>query len=113
MLMLPRAFQIWSLGLTIHEVAMNRFPFPPEGEPPLGPIELLTYIVAMDTPALSDNPEQGVKWTKAIQDFLRQCLEKDPTKRPGPAQLLQHPWIKKSENWHPNLEQWVASVWEW
>lgn len=63
--------QIWSLGLTIHEVAMNRFPFPPEGEPPLGPIELLTYIVAMDTPELKDDPEQGVKWTRAIQDFIR------------------------------------------
>ena len=87
--------QIWSLGLTIHEVAMNRFPFPPEGEPPLGPIELLTYIVAMETPALSDNPEHGIKWTRAIQDFVRQCLEKDPAKRPGPAQLLQHPWMKE------------------
>lgn len=50
---------------------MNRFPFPPEGEPPLGPIELLTYIVAMDTPELKDDPEQGVKWTRAIQDFIR------------------------------------------
>ena len=63
--------QIWSLGLTVHEVAMNRFPFPPEGEPPLGPIELLTYIIAMDTPALQDDPATGVKWTKAIQDFVR------------------------------------------
>jgi mitogen-activated protein kinase kinase len=50
---------------------MNRFPFPPEGEPPLGPIELLTYIVAMDTPAMQDDLSQGIKWTKAIQDFVR------------------------------------------
>ena len=57
--------------MTIHEVAMNRFPFPPEGEPPLGPIELLTYIVAMDTPAMQDDLSQGIKWTKAIQDFVR------------------------------------------
>ena len=69
---ISRHLQIWSLGLTIHEVAMNRFPFPPEGEPPLGPIELLTYIVAMDTPRLKDDLSVGVKWTKAIQDFVMQ-----------------------------------------
>ena len=50
---------------------MNRFPFPPEGEPPLGPIELLTYIVGMETPAMQDDLSQGIKWTKAIQDFVR------------------------------------------
>lgn len=33
---------IWSLGLTLAEIAMNRFPFPPEGEPPLGPIDLVS-----------------------------------------------------------------------
>jgi len=104
---------IWSLGLTIHEVAMNRFPFPPEGEPPLGPIELLTYIVAMRTPELKDDPEQGVKWTKSIQDFVRLCLEKDPQQRPAPSILLQHPWIKKSESRHPDMAAWVAQVWEW
>lgn len=104
---------IWSLGLTIHEVAMNRFPFPPEGEPPLGPIELLTYIVAMETPAMQDDLSQGIKWTKAIQDFVRLCLEKDPQRRPSPSQLLQHNWIKKSENWTPDLAAWVAQVWEW
>jgi len=93
---------------------MNRFPFPPEGEPPLGPIELLTYIIKMDTPLLADNPNEGIKWTKSIQDFVvNQCLEKDPSKRPGPKELLKHPWILKSESWKPNLEQWVASVWEW
>lgn len=62
---------IWSLGLTIHEVASNRFPFPPEGEPPFGPIELLNYIVTMETPQLRDDVAQGVQWTKAIQDFLK------------------------------------------
>ncbi|CAD6583755.1 MAG: Protein kinase C signaling pathway involved MAPKK protein [Cyphobasidiales sp. Tagirdzhanova-0007] len=104
---------IWSLGLTIHEVAMSRFPFPPEGEPPLGPIELLSYIIHMETPILTDEPGQGVKWTRAIQDFTRLCLEKDPAKRPNPAQLLQHNWIKKSVGWHPDLAAWVAQVWDW
>ena len=50
---------------------MNRFPFPPEGELPLGPIELLSYIVHMETPMLKDEASQGVKWTRAIQDFVK------------------------------------------
>jgi mitogen-activated protein kinase kinase len=62
---------IWSLGLTLHEVAHNRFPFPPEGEPPLGgPIELLNFIVAQPVPRLIDSPEQRIVWTDGAQDFL-------------------------------------------
>jgi serine/threonine protein kinase len=64
---------IWSLGLTLHEVAHNRFPFPPEGEPPLGgPIELLNFIVAQPVPRLIDSPEQKIVWTDGAQDFLAQ-----------------------------------------
>ena len=62
---------IWSLGLTIHEIAMNKFPFPPEGEPPLGPIDLLHYIIKMTPPELKDDPAGGVEFKKAIRDFLR------------------------------------------
>jgi hypothetical protein len=59
--------------LTLHEVAHNRFPFPPEGEPPLGgPIELLNFIVAQPVPRLIDSPEQKIVWTDGAQDFLAQ-----------------------------------------
>lgn len=61
---------VWSLGLTILEVASNRFPFPPEGEGPLGPIDLLSYIVTMKTPELHDDAEQGIKWSRALRDFI-------------------------------------------
>ncbi|KAH8928158.1 Pkinase-domain-containing protein [Atractiella rhizophila] len=105
---------VWSLGLTLLELAMNRFPFPPEGEPPLGPIELLTYIVKMEVPKLEDNEAEGVKWTKYIRDFINVCLEKDPANRPTPQRLLTHPWIKRSEA-KPNdfLEGWLKSIWGW
>jgi mitogen-activated protein kinase kinase len=62
---------VWSLGLTLHEIAHNRFPFPPEGEPPLaGPIELLNFIVSQPVPRMIDCPEEGVVWSEAVQDFL-------------------------------------------
>ncbi len=32
-----------------------------------------------------------------LQDFLEQCFQKDPAKRPSPEFLCEHPWLKK--NW--------------
>jgi len=34
----------WSLGITLMELAMGKFPFPPDGKP-LAQLELLEYIV--------------------------------------------------------------------
>lgn len=106
---------VWSLGLTILEMASNRFPFPPEGEPALGPIDLLTYIVSMKTPELKDDDASGIKWTRAFKDFLDNCLEKDGTKRHGPVKMLNHPFIKKtmSKVPQPNVAKFVAEVWGW
>jgi mitogen-activated protein kinase kinase len=106
---------VWSLGLTILEVASNRFPFPPEGDPPLGPIDLLSYVVSMPVPELQDDPQAGVKWGRALRDFVERCLEKDPAKRPGPTKMLSHPFIKKSETRQPqpDIARFIADVWGW
>lgn len=62
---------VWSLALSLMEVAQNRFPFPPEGEGPLGPIELLQYIVNNPVEQLRDEEDQGVKWTNGFKHFLK------------------------------------------
>lgn len=72
---------VWSLGLTILEVASNRFPFPPDGDAPLGPIELLTYIIGMKTPELQDDPEAGIKWSRALRDFIERVSEERVERR--------------------------------
>jgi mitogen-activated protein kinase kinase len=62
---------VWSLGLTLHEVANLRFPFPPEGEnQAVAPIELLSYIVTAPVPALQDNPAIGRIWSQDIRRFM-------------------------------------------
>lgn len=106
---------VWSLGLTILEVASNRFPFPAEGEPPLGPIDLLSYVVNMKVPELQDDEKAGVKWSRALRDFIERCLEKEPTKRPGPHKMISHPFIKKSETRQPqpDIAKFVADVYGW
>ncbi|CDR98978.1 hypothetical protein [Sporisorium scitamineum] len=106
---------VWSLGLTILEVASNRFPFPAEGEPPLGPIDLLSYVVNMKVPELQDDEAAGVKWSRALRDFIERCLEKEPTKRPGPHKMISHPFIRKSETRQPqpDIAKFVADVYGW
>jgi mitogen-activated protein kinase kinase len=65
---------VWSLGLTLHEVAHLRFPFPPEGESSLfAPIELLSYIVTAPVPVMIDNnPDKGRIWSEGIKSFMAQ-----------------------------------------
>jgi mitogen-activated protein kinase kinase len=61
---------VWSLGLTLHEIAHLRFPFPPEGEPQnVAPIELLSYIVTAPVPAMVDDPS-GRVWSEGIKSFM-------------------------------------------
>lgn len=105
---------IWSLGLTLHEVAHNRFPFPPEGEPPLsGPIELLNFIVAQPVPKLLDSPAQQIKWSDNAQDFLAKCLIRSADTRPYPRELIRHPWIVDISRRNVNLGKWVAAIHGW
>lgn len=64
---------VWSLGVTLLEVAQHRFPFPADGtemQPRAGLIDLLTYIVRQPIPKLKDEPENGVKWSDNMKYFI-------------------------------------------
>lgn len=104
------------MGLTVLEVALNRFPFPAEGESALnGPIELLTYLSTMESTTLDilhDEPENGIKYTKAFRHFVNVCLETDPTKRPSPQKLLTHAWVRRSIERDPptSISKWVDDI---
>lgn len=63
---------VWSLGLTLHEIAHLRFPFPPEGENEyVAPIELLSYIVTAPVPEMVDDESVGRVWSDAIKNFMK------------------------------------------
>ncbi|POY74493.1 putative Mitogen-activated protein kinase kinase [Rhodotorula taiwanensis] len=104
---------VWSMAVTVLEVALNRFPFPDPGEAPLnGPIELLTYLMKMDKIELPDDPAVGIKYTNAFRNFIQVCLDKDPATRPGPQALLSHGWIRRSRERQPpaDLASWVRGL---
>lgn len=102
---------VWSLGLTIMEVAQHRFPFLPENHEPLMPIELLTVIVNMPAPELEDEPAEGIKWSQAFRHFLLCCLEKNPKNRASPRQMLRHPWIVGQSQKTVKMDKFVRECW--
>lgn len=77
---------IWSLGLTIIECALGRYPYPPETYNNI--FSQLSAIVDGEPP---DLPPEG--YSEAARNFVRGCLNKIPNLRPTYAMLLQHAWL--------------------
>lgn len=90
---------MWSLGLTIIEVAIGHYPFPPETYSNV--FAQLTAIVHGDPPTL---PE---RYSPEAQDFVAQCLRKDARLRPSYQQLLEHPWLKGDVQRDVDMVGWV------
>ncbi|KAG5914822.1 hypothetical protein E4U42_000289 [Claviceps africana] len=78
---------IWSLGLTIIECAMGRYPYPPEVSSTI--FSQLSAIVEGDPP---DLPKEG--YSDTARGFVSSCLHKIPKMRATYAMLLSHPWLQ-------------------
>jgi len=96
---------VWSLGITLQELALGRFPFPPEGKA-LAVFELLQFIV---NEPLAELPE-GPQFPDAFREFARRCLMKDPKVRPTPAELMDDPFVQWAVAEKLDLEKWARSV---
>ncbi|KAM0181349.1 hypothetical protein ACHAPC_007256 [Botrytis cinerea] len=77
---------IWSLGLSVIECAMGRYPYPPETYNNI--FSQLSAIVDGEPP---DLPAEG--FSPTARNFVRGCLNKIPNMRPTYSDLLQHPWL--------------------
>ncbi|KUM66243.1 hypothetical protein ACN42_g830 [Penicillium freii] len=76
---------IWSLGLSIIECAMGRYPYPPETFNNI--FSQLHAIVHGDPPTLPEG------FSEEAHAFVRACLDKNPKNRPTYNMLLRHPWL--------------------
>ncbi|KAL6298975.1 hypothetical protein BKA93DRAFT_743141 [Sparassis latifolia] len=78
---------IWSLGCTVIELLTGR---PPYAEIANG-MSVMFRIVEDAMPPLPEGSSES------LQDFLKQCFNKEPTKRPSAELLCEHEWLK--HNW--------------
>eukprot|EP01047_Picozoa_sp_COSAG01_P026777 COSAG01_NODE_1737_length_9362_cov_165.799309_6_plen_519_part_00 len=77
---------IWSLGITAHEMATGR---PPHWD--LHAMRALFVIPRDEAPCL-----EGTQWSEHFKVFASACLQKDPLKRPTASSLLKHPFIQSA-----------------
>lgn len=102
---------VWSLGLTILEVAKGQFPYHLQADnTPLGPIELLSLILEYQ-PRLEDIPEEGIFWSESFKSFIDFCMKKNSDERPSPQQMLQHPWCVGQLQLRVDMEKFVKRLW--
>lgn len=86
---------VWSVGLTLMELAIGKFPFhagthdpsaSDDDEPsgPQGILDLLQQIVGEPSPKL---PKSDA-FPSILEDVIDKCLKKDPSERPTPQELF-------------------------
>ncbi len=127
---------VWSLGLTLMELAIGRFPFDSTDEAagdrvnagPPGILDLLQQIVHEPAPKL---PKSDA-FPQILEDMIQRCLMKDPNERPTPQELyvscfvtafldhiqLMHceqdndPFLRAAKRTPVDLEGWAVSMME-
>ncbi|KAF5277247.1 hypothetical protein FQR65_LT00355 [Abscondita terminalis] len=119
---------IWSLGLSLVEMAIGMYPIPPpdtktiaamfgqhdgdspshtNGPRPMAIFELLDYIVNEPPPKLPAG-----FFSSEFKDFVDRCLKKHPDERADLKTLMNHEWIRKSETENVDIAGWVCRTME-
>ncbi|KAI5961012.1 wis1 [Candida pseudojiufengensis] len=91
---------IWSLGLTILELAVGHYPYPAETYDNI--FSQLSAIVDGEPPKLD-----STIYSKEAQFFVKSCLNKNPDLRPSYSALLQNPWLINSRGKEHHLDKMV------
>lgn len=100
--------EIWSLGLSLVELALGRFPYPADSTTmarAITPIELLQCIVHEPPPRL---PE--AEFSPQFVDFTARCLVREAAQRPTPQETVSHPFVLYYQAQLPNKAEFAGWV---
>ena len=127
---------IWSLGLSLVELALGRYPIPPPDAKELKAIFGSAYCEADQGPSLSPNTKvfpgagDGTQsifeslarivcdppptvpekvFTPEFKDFIDSCLKKNPQERANLVSLTSHPFIQRAESDETDFARWVCN----
>jgi len=109
---------VWSVGLTLMELAIGKFPFSLSSEDdeddedaagPQGILDLLQQIVLEPAPKL---PKSDA-FPQILEDVIAKCLVKSPEQRPTPQELYDtDPFLQAAKRTPVDLEAWAVSMME-
>ena len=85
------AGDVWSLGLTVLELYLGRFPLLKEGQRP----DWATLMCAICLGEIPSLPESA---SEDFRAFVACCLQREPDKRWSVDRLLSHPFISKHQS---------------
>lgn len=97
---------VWSLGITLIEIATGCFPYPKWNSV----FEQLHQVVEGDPPKLSQNDEYGSRFSAEFVNFVNTCLIKEETQRPKYNKLLEHPFIKESDEAKLDISLYIRKI---
>jgi mitogen-activated protein kinase kinase len=106
---------VWSVGLTIMELAIGRFPFDANDSAPgdrasagpMGILDLLQQIVHEPAPKLP----RSEAFPAILDDFVAKCLLKNPDERPTPRELYDKDLFLQAAKRTPvDLQEWAVSM---
>nr|XP_012228924.1 PREDICTED: neither inactivation nor afterpotential protein C isoform X1 [Linepithema humile]XP_012228934.1 PREDICTED: neither inactivation nor afterpotential protein C isoform X1 [Linepithema humile] len=88
---------VWAIGITAIELADGKAPFED-----MHPTRALFQIVRNPPPTLY----RPANWSQNLNDFISECLEKNPENRPYVMEIIEHPFLSElPENDYPLTQE--------
>lgn len=93
---------MWSLGVTLVELATGEYPYKHCNNE----FEVMITILQQEAPKLGDK----IQFSDHFRTFVEKCLLKDFNKRPKYNVLLQYPFVLESKESNVDVKAWFEKV---
>ncbi|XP_029156587.1 neither inactivation nor afterpotential protein C [Nylanderia fulva] len=92
---------VWAIGITAIELADGKAPFED-----MHPTRALFQIVRNPPPTVY----RPANWSENLNDFISECLEKNPENRPYIVEIIEHPFLSELPENDYTLTQEIKSL---